>query len=71
MTTAQELDTWVIAQPATYNGGTLDTNRMHTLNDSFVDHFPSKAQIKIKNKHRFYRRFFSWNYLHLMSSSFK
>jgi hypothetical protein len=47
MTTTHELDTWLIAQLATGNGGTLDTNRMHTLTNSFVDHYPSK---KISHK---------------------
>jgi hypothetical protein len=47
MATAHEFDTWLFAQPATCNGGTLDTNRMHTLSNSFVDHLP---YIDLKNK---------------------
>jgi hypothetical protein len=47
MTTTHYLDTRLTAQSATCNGGTLDTNRMHTLTNSFVDHYPSK---KISHK---------------------
>jgi hypothetical protein len=47
MTTTHELDTWLIAQLPNGNGGTLDTNRMHTLTNSFVDYYPSK---KISHK---------------------